>query len=92
MNIVLLLGLWPKFEKGNEVYLIKITKSESEIIRSVFPHAEIARTCIQKSKRHRYYLPEAEKYLRLIVDYNSEAAAICSEIDKRRERKRKRRR
>lgn len=69
--------------------MIKITKSESEAVRKVFPRVEIVRTCIQKSKRHRYYLPEAEKYLRLIVGSNAEAAAICATIDKERERRRK---
>ena len=67
--------------------LIPINKSESERVRSVFPRAEIVRTCIQKSKRHHYYLPEAEKYLRLIVDSNHAAEAICKQIDKERERR-----
>lgn len=79
----------PNLLKRNEICLIKITKSESEAVRKVFPRAEIVRTCIQKSKRHRYYLPEAEKYLRLIVESNAEAAAICASIDKERERRRK---
>ena len=70
--------------------LIAITKSESERVREVFPHAEIVRACIQKSKRHHYYLPEAEKYLRLIVDSNYAAASICQQIDKERERNKRR--
>ena len=57
--------------------MILITKAESVRVRDVYPRAEIARTCVQKSKRHRYYLPEAEKYLRLITDSNSQAADIC---------------
>lgn len=69
--------------------MIPITKPESERIREAFPRAEIVRTCIQKSKRHHYYLPETEKYLRLIVDSNHAADAICKQIDKDRERKRK---
>lgn len=81
-----------KFIKRNELYLIKISKSESEIVRRTFPYAEIARTCIQKSKRHHYYLPEVEKYLRLIADSNLEASAICSLIDKTRKPKRNKRR
>lgn len=72
--------------------MIKISKSESEVIRKAFPYAEIARTCIQKSKRHHYYLPEAEKYLHLIADSNMEAAAICNLIDKTRKPKRNKRR
>ncbi len=70
--------------------MISITKAESERVREVFPRAEIVRTCIQKSKRHHYYLPEAEKYLRLIVDSNHAAATICKQIDKERERNRRR--
>ena len=69
--------------------MIHITKAESMKIREAYPNATIVRTCIQKSKRHHYYLPEAEKYLRLIVDTNERAAAICSQIDKGRERRRK---
>lgn len=69
--------------------LIAITKLESEKIRSVYPKAEIVRTCPQKSKRHHYYLPEAEQYLRLINDSNFEATRICHRIDVDRERKRK---
>lgn len=71
--------------------LIAITKPESERVRKVFPRAEIVRTCIQKSKRHHYYLPEAEKYLRLIVDSNYAAASICQRIDKERERSKRNR-
>lgn len=90
-EITLIMGFSnsPNLLKRNEICLIKITKSESEAVRKVFPRAEIVRTCIQKSKRHRYYLPEAEKYLRLIVESNAEAAAICATIDKERERRRK---
>ena len=69
--------------------MILIDKPESQKIRAAFPHAEIVRTCVQKSKRHRYYLPEVEKYLRLIVDSNREAAEICAQIDKEREQRRR---
>lgn len=69
--------------------MILITKAESIRVREVYPRAEIARTCIQKSKRHRYYLPEVEKYLRLIVDSNSRAAELCRQMDKDRERRQK---
>lgn len=58
-------------------------------MREVYLRAEIIRTCVQKSKRHHYYLPEAEKYLRLITDSNAHAASICEQIDKERERKHK---
>lgn len=70
--------------------MISITKAESERVREAFPRAEIVRTCIQKSKRHHYYLPEAEKYLRLIVDSNYAAATICKQIDKEHERNKRR--
>lgn len=69
--------------------MIAITKSESMRVREVFPHVEIVRTCIQKSKRHHYYLPESERYLRVIADTNNAAALICRQIDKNRERRRK---
>lgn len=70
--------------------LITITKSEAEIVREMYPRAEIVRTCVQKSKRHHYYLPEVEKYLRLVADSNCVAASICQQIDRAR-RLRKRR-
>lgn len=69
--------------------MILITKPESERVRKAYPRAEIVRTCIQKSNRHRYYLPEAEKYLRLIADSNERAADICRQLDKDREHRRK---
>jgi len=67
--------------------LIAITKEDAERVRKVFPRAEIASTCAKKSKRHRYYLPEIEEYLRLIADTNNQAAIICHRIDRSRERK-----
>lgn len=80
---------YPKFnQKGLKNKLIRISKEESERIRAQYPRAEIARTCIQKSKRHHYYLPEAEKYLRIIADSNAAAADICNQIDKDRRRRR----
>ena len=59
--------------------MILITKQESEIVRKRYPKAEIVRTCIQKSKRHRYYLPERVCFLRLIKDSNANAARILEE-------------
>lgn len=69
--------------------MIAITKQESVRVREIYPKAEIVRTCIQKSKRHHYYLPESEKYLRIVASTNNEAAMLCNEIDKRRERRNK---
>lgn len=66
--------------------MILIDKEESQKIRESFPHAEIIRTCIQKSKRHHYYLPEKEAYLRLIVDSNYRAREICAEREAWREK------
>lgn len=59
--------------------MILITKQESQRIREKYPKAEIVRTCIQKSKRHKYYLPEKDKYLRLIRKTNNQAAKILEE-------------
>ena len=69
--------------------LIQITKDESTRIRAVYPRAEIARTCRGKSNQHRYFLPEEEKYLRLIADTNEDAARICGELDKEKSRRQK---
>lgn len=69
--------------------MILITKPEAEKVRKAYPEVFITRTCVQKSKRHHYYLPEAEKYLRLIADSNHAAATICEQIDKERMRRRK---
>lgn len=72
-----------KYEK-DDWFLILITKEESNLIRDVYPDAGIARTMKQRSKRHRYYLTEDEKYLRLIVSSNSAARDIIKEVDDRR--------
>lgn len=69
--------------------MILITKPESQKIRAVYPDAGIARTCVQKTKRHHYYLTEYEPYLRLIADTNEAAAELCRQIDKNRKRKRR---
>lgn len=41
---------------------------------------------MQKNKRHKYYMPEKEKYLRLIVETNEQAAEICRRMDGERNR------
>lgn len=56
--------------------MVTITKDEAMRVRKVYPEAEIRRTMKQKSKRHRYYLPELEKYLMVISDTNTEAAEV----------------
>lgn len=66
--------------KRNDKYLIQITKLESEIIRNKYPNARIIRTCVQKSKRHRYYLPEQKRYLHLLKNINREAAQLLKEM------------
>ena len=59
--------------------LILITKQESERVRKRYPQAEIVRTRIQKSRRHKYYMPERFGYLRLIQNTNTAAARILAE-------------
>ena len=63
--------------------MILISKQESQKIRDRYPNAEIVRTCIQKSKRHKYYLPEKNKYLQLIQDTNCDAAKILKDKNRR---------
>lgn len=71
--------------------MIHINKAEAQKVRYVYPDAGITRTCVQKTKRHHYYLTEYEPYLRLIADSNEAAAEICRRIDRNRERKRRNR-
>lgn len=69
------------------IQIILISKQESEKIRNEYPDLWIPQTGRGKpSKRHKRYLPEIERYLRLIVDTNLEAAQIVRLIDKRRNR------
>lgn len=56
--------------------MILITKDEAEQVRKLYPDAEIVRTCKQKSKRHKYYLPECRPYLRIIQGTNIKAAQL----------------
>lgn len=44
--------------------MVLISKTECESIRQKYPDASIIRTAIQRSSRHRYYLPERPEYLR----------------------------
>ena len=62
--------------------MILISKEESQRIRKKYPNAEIVRTCVQKSKRHKYYLAERDKYLRLIRKTNNKAADILEKRHK----------
>ena len=64
--------------------MILINKAEAEIIRANYPNIIIPRTCKQKSNRHRYYLVEDEKLLRLIASTNLSAREIVGSIDARR--------
>lgn len=64
------------------ILLILINKAEAEKIRERYPLVNLTRTCIQKSKRHRYYLPENDKYLRIIRDTNIFADEILKEREK----------
>lgn len=65
--------------------MIQITKLESEMIRNKYPNARIIRTCVQKSKRHRYYLPEQKRYLNILKNINREAAQFLREMQGKRE-------
>lgn len=56
--------------------MIPITQKESEKIRAKYPKVCISRTVKVRSKRHRYYLEESDKYLELISDTNNQAAEI----------------
>lgn len=56
--------------------MVLITKQDAMRVREIYPEAEIRRTMKQKSKRHKYYLPELERYLRIVADTNDEAAEI----------------
>ena len=40
--------------------MISINEYEVKEIRKRFPHVHIARTCKQKSHRHRYYVEERD--------------------------------
>ena len=62
--------------------MILITKHEAESVRRKFPEAEIVRTCMQKSKRHKYYMPERLSFLRIIKKTNKDAAKILDERNK----------
>ena len=46
--------------------MIAINKEESRLIRERFPRVTIVRTMRQKSARHRYYMEESPKAMRLI--------------------------
>ena len=67
--------------------MIKINKEEAQIVREVFPDAELARTMKQDSKRHHYYLAEDERYCKLIAKTNTEAKRVVDENEARRRRK-----
>lgn len=56
--------------------MVLITKQDAMRVREIYPDAEIRRTMKQKSKRHKYYLPELERYLRIVANTNDEAAEI----------------
>lgn len=62
--------------------MILINKAEADKIREKYPLVKLVRTCIQKSDRHRYYLAESDKYLRVIRDTNLSADRILTEREK----------
>lgn len=71
------------------INIIQISKSESEKIRNEYPDVWISETGRGKpAKRRKRYLPEIERYLRLITDTNIEAAQIVRLKNKRSNRNR----
>jgi hypothetical protein len=66
--------------------MIQISKAEKEIVNSQYPELKVVRTCRQKSNRHRYYLVEDERALRLIAPMNVCAAELVEAIDARKRR------
>jgi len=46
--------------------VVLITANEKKIISERFPKIHIVRTMKQRSKRHRYYMVEDEKAMRLL--------------------------
>lgn len=62
--------------------MILITKDECIKVRKRYPRVQITRTCIQKSKRHRYYMPESPELLRVISDTNSVALQLLNGLRK----------
>ena len=62
--------------------MIPITQEESEKIREKYPKVCISRTVKVRSKRHRYYLEESDKYLELIADTNEQAKEILKQHKK----------
>lgn len=53
------------------IIMVAITKKEKEAIVAQFPHAHIARTMRQKSKRHHYYCEERAAIMRFLDDYRN---------------------
>lgn len=60
------------------IELILITKDEAMLVREKCPWVSITRTCIQKSKRHRYYMTEDFSAMKLL-NGNSQAQEILKE-------------
>ena len=58
--------------------MISITKDEAKLIREKFPSVGIVRTCIQKSKRHKYYMTEDLRALKLLAE-NDQAIQCLKE-------------
>lgn len=61
------------------IKIIQISKAESEKVRSEYPDLWVPKTGKGKpAKRLKRYLPEIERYLRLIMDTNDKAAQIVN--------------
>lgn len=46
--------------------MVAITKEEKKKVLEKYPGTHIRRTAIQKSRRHRYYMEESRRAMRLL--------------------------
>lgn len=52
--------------------MITITRQERDIIAERMPNVHIRRTVKQKSKRHKYYMEENKKAMRLLKELRAD--------------------
>lgn len=57
-----------KYLTKGGLYLISISKDESELIRNVFPEVHVRRTSQQKSQRHHYWMAEETAAMKYLAD------------------------
>ena len=61
--------------------MIRVTKQEASLLRTLFPEFKVARTMVHDSKRHHYYAVEDAELMRAISNTNTTAAEIVKKID-----------